>query len=216
MTFDQENETDPLRNGFSALKIFNEEIIPPGKGFVLHMHKDMIIVTYVHEGMIIYNNPMENPGLLKTGEFHHINNTADMKQHSFDASPYDDAHVFQSGFTPGAGVSGTGEWKKLFPLTERKGVLRLIASPDGKNASLKIQQDVHMYSTFIHKGNHMVHELSPGRSAWLHVVKGRIVINELHLQEGDGAGFSNEISVSFTAMEPTEILLFNLASPGAP
>ena len=67
-----------------------------------------------------------------------------------------------------------------------------------------------MYSTLIHKGNHMVHELKPGRDAWLHVVKGRVDLDENQLQTGDGAGFTGEISVSFTAQEPTEILLFDL------
>jgi redox-sensitive bicupin YhaK (pirin superfamily) len=109
------------------------------------------------------------------------------------------------------GLLEQGEGKKLFTLAERKGILKLIASPDGKEASLKIQQDVQMYSTLIHKGNHMIHELKPGRSAWLHVVKGRILMNELYLQAGDGAGFSGERAVSFTAQEPTEILLFDLA-----
>jgi hypothetical protein len=109
------------------------------------------------------------------------------------------------------GVLESGSKKKLFTLAERKGILKLIASRDGKESSLKIQQDVEMYSTLINKGNHMIHELKPGRSAWLHVVKGRIDINELQLQTGDGAGFSGEIAVSFTAQEPTEILLFDLA-----
>ncbi len=104
-----------------------------------------------------------------------------------------------------------GGRKKFFTLAERKGILKLIASPDGKESSLKIQQDVQIYSTLIHKGNHMIHELSAGRSAWLHVVNGRIILNELRLQTGDGAGYSGEMSVSFTAEEPTEILLFDLA-----
>ena len=67
-----------------------------------------------------------------------------------------------------------------------------------------------MYSTLIHKGNHMIHELKPGRKAWLHVVKGGIGLNGLQLQAGDGAGFSGENAVSFTALGPTEILLFDL------
>ncbi len=125
-------------------------------------------------------------------------------------------HVFQSGFTPGAGVLEPGAKKKLFTLAERKGILKLIASPDGKESSLKLHQDVEMYSTLIHKGNHMIHEMKPGRRAWLHVVKGCIELNDLKLQTGDGAGFSEEIVVSFTAQEPTEILLFDLGEPIAP
>jgi quercetin 2,3-dioxygenase len=211
MTFDWENKADPLQNGFGALKILNEEVLSPGRAFILHTHKDMVIVTYVHDGVIIYNDPLEKSGLLEPGDYHQIHVAAGAKQYAVDASPSGDAHVFQSGFTPGVGVLDPGGEKKHFTLAERKGILRLIASPDGKEASLKIKQDVQMYSTLIHKGNHMIHELKPGRNAWLHVVKGRILTNEIYLQMGDGAGFSDVGSVSFTAQEPTEILLFDLA-----
>jgi redox-sensitive bicupin YhaK (pirin superfamily) len=210
MTFDLENKADPLQSGFGSLKIFNEEVLSPGSVFILHTHEDMVIVTYVNEGVVICNNPVGKNGLMETGDFLQTNSTSGTRQYALNASPSHDAHVFQSGFTPAAGVLEKGGRKKLFTLAERKGILRLIASPDGKEASLKIQQDVQMYSTLIHKGNHMIHELKPGRKAWLHVVKGRIVMNELRLRAGDGAGFSDEMAVSFTAQEPTEILLFDL------
>jgi redox-sensitive bicupin YhaK (pirin superfamily) len=100
--------------------------------------------------------------------------------------------------------------KKIFTRAERQGVLKLIASADGRESSLPIQQDIQMYSTFINDGNHMIHEISPGRSAWLHVVKGGILLNDLRLQTGDGAGISHEIGASFTAKMPAEILLFDL------
>ncbi len=211
MTFDWENTADPLQNGFGSLKIFNEEVLSPGSGFILHTHKDMVIVTYVREGVIIYKGQSEEPSAVEAEEFHRINTNPQTKQYVFGASLTDDSNVFQSGFTPGTGLLDQEGEKKLFTLADRKGILRLIASPDGKEASLKIQQDAHMYSTFIHKGNHMIHELKPGRSAWLHVVKGRILASNLYLLTGDGAGFSDERSVSFTAQEPTEILLFDLA-----
>ncbi|HEY5039215.1 MAG TPA: hypothetical protein VIJ93_09110 [bacterium] len=100
--------------------------------------------------------------------------------------------------------------KKLFTHAERQGILKLIASSDGKDGSLCITQDIQMYSTFIHKGNHMIHELGHGRSAWLHVVNGQILLNNLDLQTGDGAGLTDERAVSFMAERPTEILLYNL------
>jgi len=213
MTFDLENKNDPLQMGFGSLKIFNEEILPPGRGFILHTHKDMVVVTYVREGMIVFKGLSGKPDLVKADEFHRANLSLNTKISAFDISPSDPTHVFQSGFTPGMGLLEAGSKKKLFTLAERKGVLKLIASPDGKEFSLKIQQDVEMYSTLINKGNHMIHELKPGRNAWLHVVKGRIDLGEIQLQTGDGAGFSGEIVVSFTAQEPTEILLFDLGEP---
>ena len=210
MTFDWENKADPLQKGFGALKIFNEEELSPGRAFILHTHNDMVVVTYVHEGVVICNGPLGKNGLMESGDFLQVGATLGAKQYTINASPSDNAHVFQSGFTPAAGVLEPVGEKKLFTLAERKGVLRLIASPDGKEASLKIQQDVQMYSTLIHKGNHMIHELKPGRKAWLHVVKGGIDLSGLPFQAGDGAGFSGENAVSFTAREPTEILLFDL------
>lgn len=210
MTFDWENKMDPLQKGFGALKIFNEEILSPLRGFVLHTHKDMVVITYVREGMIVFKGMIGNSDLVKTNEFHLINALPGEKLSAFDHSPNEEAHIFQSGFHPEKDPLDPVPQKKFFTLAERKGIFKLIASPNGESSSLRIQQDVQMFSTFIHRGNHMVHELKPGRIAWLHVVKGAISMDELRLVTGDGAGFSGEMAVSFTAEEPTEILLFDL------
>jgi quercetin 2,3-dioxygenase len=210
-TFDWENKADPLHKGFGALKIFNEEILPPGSGFILKTPQDMVVVTYVREGMVIYKGPLEKTDMVESDEFQQANTDSGTEQAAVNVSQLSAAHIFQSGFGPGFGPLKPTGGKKLFTLAERKGVLKLIASPDGKEASLKINQDVQMYSTLVHKGNHMIHELKPGRRAWLHVVKGRILANLMILQTGDGSGFFEEMSVSFTAQEPTEILLFDLA-----
>ncbi len=212
-TFDWENNTDSLQNGFGGLKIFNEEILSPGTGFILSTHENAVIVAYVKEGLIIYDGPLGTSGLLESGEIHQINLASVIKEYGFDTLLTDDAHVFQSGFIPSMFVSKPGNRKKHFTHAERKGILKLIASPEGEKESLKIQKDVRMYSTLIQKGNHVIHELGPDRNGWLHVVSGQILMNDLKLQTGDGAGLSDEISVSFTAQMPTEILLFDLAKP---
>ena len=211
ITFDWQNKADPLHNGFGVLKILNEEILPPGTGFILHTHKDMVVITYLREGVIIYKGPLDNADLIWTKEFHQTHSTFETKQYAFNASESENAHIFQSGFSPIEGEIKSDSTKKIFTHAERQGILKLVASPDGKEGSLTIQQDVQMYSAFLHKGNHMIHELVPGRHVWLHVVNGQILLNDLKLQTGDGAGLSDEISVSFTAQEPTEILLFDLA-----
>jgi quercetin 2,3-dioxygenase len=211
MTFDRENGADPLHDGFGALRTFNENILFPDMELMTcQMKKDMLILTYVREGVIIYKGPWEKHGLLSPNEFQLMNVSSEMKEYGFNASQSDDTHVFQSGFALGGSDLEPGEIKKLFSRADRQGVLRLIASSDGKDDSLRLQQDVQMYSSLITTGNHIVHDLSPGRRAWLHVVKGKIQMDDLKLQSGDGAGFSDERSVSFTAQEPTSILLFNL------
>ncbi len=216
-TFDAENKSKPLENSFGVLKILNEEILSPGGGFILKAEKDMVVVTYVREGVIIYKSPLEEPGTIETKEFKRENADKDTKQYAFNTSETEEAHVFQCGFDlndcDNACDEGTPKpkgVKKLFTHAERAGVLKLIASSDGRESSLAIQQDVQIYSTFMHDGNHIIHELKPHRSAWLHVVKGKILFNDLPLQTGDGVGLTEERAVSFTAKSPAEILLFDL------
>ncbi len=211
MTFDPENPADPIGNGFGALRIFNEEVLKPGRAFLLHTPKEAVIVTYVHEGVVIYYGPLDKNTLLRPGSFHRIKAQPGAEHYLAGASTTDDARVFRGEFAPGTGLMEPEGRKKHFTLAERKGVLKLIASPDGKEASLKLQQDVEMYSTLLNEGNHMIHELKPGRRAWLHVVKGAIRLGGLDLKTGDGAGFTDVMGVSFTAQEPSEILLFDLA-----
>jgi len=217
MTFDSENESDPFHDGFSGLKLLNEENLSPGSGFIFHAPKDMIVITYVREGMVIYKGPLDMPDLMESHDFHLDNATPDVKQFAINVSKTETANVFQCGFapsrcaeTPEGNFSKPKGMKKLFTHAERRGVLKLIASEDGRDASLSIGQDAQMYSAYIHNGNHMIHELKPGRSAWLHVVKGELRVNRFHLCTGDGAGFVDERSASFTAQKPTELLLFNL------
>ena len=219
MTFDGENQIDPLRNSFGVLKVLNEEILSPGGGFVFHSVKDMVVVTYVHEGVIVYKAPLEEPAKIEAKEFNKVNVEKDTTQYAFNTSPTEDAQVFQCGFEeeecddpPGDADSKPKGVKKLFTHAERQGVLKMIASSDGREASLPIQQDIQLFSTFMHDGNHIAHELKPGRSAWLHVVKGKVSMGTFKLQTGDGAGFTDERSVSFTAKGFVEILLFDLCA----
>ncbi len=221
-TFDAENKPGPFQLSFGVLKILNEEILSPGGGLVLHAKKNMVVVTYVREGVIIYKAPSEEPAILETKEFGRYNADKDTAQYAFNTSEYEQAHIFQCGFDLEECADACEDdspkpkgVKKLFTHTEREGVLRLIASSDGREASLAIKHDVQIYSTFTRDGNHIIHELKPGRSAWLHVVKGKILLNDLHLQTGDGAGFTEEMSLSFTSKSPAEILIFDLCESKA-
>src|SRR5688572_16344058 len=99
MTFDSENKDEALRDGFGVLKILNEEVISPGKGFILHTHKDMVIVTYLREGMIIYKGPLEETDFMEAKEFHGTHIDPETKQYAFNVSQSDDAHLFQCGFS---------------------------------------------------------------------------------------------------------------------
>src|ERR1019366_5582508 len=210
MTFDRENKADLLKNGFGSLQILNEEILSRDKAFLLHPPNHMIIVSYVQQGVVVYHGPFGGSDLLESGDFHQINVTPGDLHYEFDAIISGDTHIFQSGFTPDSGVLETKGRKQLFTHADRHGILRLIASPDGREYSLPIKRDVHMYSSIINQGNHISHPVKYGRSVWLHLVKGNILMNNVEFQTGDGAGFSGERSITFTAQTPSEILLFDV------
>jgi redox-sensitive bicupin YhaK (pirin superfamily) len=211
LTFDPDNAADPFRHGFRTLEALNEEI--PISEMSLHPHtgEDIEIVTYVREGALVHQDGARRLGRLRAGEFQRTSACRTIRHRVINGSLLNPAHVFQSCITPDGNEFEPGTEQKRFPVADRKGVLRLVASPDGRSGSLRIHQDVEMYSSILLVGHHLIHELSPGRAAWLHVVKGRVALQDHFLGTGDAAAVEDETAVSFTAQVPSEILLFNLA-----
>jgi redox-sensitive bicupin YhaK (pirin superfamily) len=212
MTFNPENQTDPLKNGFGALKKLNENILSPDMGLrPVQTGNSFLILTYVRRGSVVFKGGGKKYGLLSQNEFQVMNAGPEMKPDGFNASSTEEAHVFQFRFELEGSDLEPGEMKKLFSLAEQRGNLKLIASSDGDGGSLPVHQDLQMYSGLVLTGAHIVHELGPGRRAWLHVVNGKVQLNDMALQTGDGVGFTDEISVSFTAKVHSSLILFDLA-----
>lgn len=209
-TFVPADQRDPLWCGFRVLESLVEHDLAPGMGFLVHAHKDNEMVTYVEEGVVIHGDSVGRTGRLRAGEFRRTSTRGGMFDSAINESRTDRAHVFQSGIASNQDPLRPGGEQKRFPLAERRGFLRLIASPDGRDGSLRIHQNVRMYSSLLDRGTHLIHELGLGRRGWLHVVAGRIQLGEHCLGAGDGVGLADEVAVSFTAQEPSEILLFDL------
>jgi redox-sensitive bicupin YhaK (pirin superfamily) len=211
MTFDPENQIDPLRRGFHALGSLNEEKLGPEMGLHPHPQEDLEIITYVREGTLIHQDADGGMGRLASGEFQRSNACHGIRHRALNGSPIDAAHVFQSAIAAKGAAPRTLQEQRRFPQADREGVLRIIVSPDGAQASLPILQDVRLYSSILLLGHHLIHEMAAGRGAWVQVVKGRIRLGGLDLRAGDGAALENVSSLSFTAQEAAEILLFDLA-----
>ena len=211
MTFDPENRVDPLRDGFHALESLNEETLGPGMGLHPHVRKDVEIITYVREGILTLPREAGRAGHLGSGEFQHMSASRGVRHRARNGSSTATAHVYQSCITPGPADAGPVREQMRFPTADREGILRLVVSPDGGGRSLRSRRDVRMYSSVLLLGHHLVHEISRGRGAWLHVVNGRVVLRDLELGVGDAVALDGEVAVSFTAQEPAEILLFDLA-----
>ncbi len=214
-TFDPRNRGDALADGFGALEIVCENRLPPGAGLPHRPRRADEIVTYVREGAVAYTDSLGDSGVIQTGEFQHLTTAGATRHREANASRAHWAHVFQIGFhAPTIGLEA-GREQKRFTSAQRSGGLCVVASPDARGQSLRIHQDVLMYSAILESGQHVVHELAPTRRAWLHVVAGQAILGGFILSDGDSASLTTERAVSMTARDHTEVLLFDVCEQTA-
>ncbi len=212
-TFFPGDGASPFAKGFGHLEALDEDLLPPGGGAARHPHRDSEIITYVREGALSHEDSMGLSGVIHAGEFQRMTAGHGLRHSETNASRTDWAHVFQMCFHPAEADLEPSHAQSRFSAAERRGVLRVIASPDGRRGSLRIHQDAIVYSAILDRGQHLVHELANGRSAWLHVVLGQVMLGDEVLGTGDGAGLVTERAVSFTAQEEAEVLLLDLGEP---
>lgn len=206
----QPARADALAGGFGTLDVLDEDRLPPGAGVPRLPHRDAEIITYVREGALAHEDSMGRSGVIHAGEFQRMTAGRGIRHSETNASRTDWAHVFQIWLRPSEAGLAPGREQKRFSAAERRGGLCLVASPDARRGSLRIHQDALVYSAMLDPGQHVIHELPQGRSAWLHLVEGEVTLGDTVLTTGDGAGVTAEPAVSLTAREETEILLVDL------
>jgi len=211
LTFHPQARADPFANGFGALEILDEDRLAPGGYCATHPDHDADIVTYVREGALAYNDSVGRSGVIHAGEFQRTTTVGRGSHHTeTNASRTDGAHVFQIWLRSAQAGLDPGQEQKRFSAAERRGRLCVVASPDARAGSLRVHEDALLYSAMLAPAKHVVHELGPGRRAWLHLVEGEATLGDVVLSSGDGAGLAAERAVSLTAREQTEILLVDL------
>jgi redox-sensitive bicupin YhaK (pirin superfamily) len=213
-TFDPLNPTDALGLGFGTLERFNEDRLPPGAGSRRQPHQDAEMVTYVREGALAYEDSMGRSGVIHAGEFQRMTVSRTLRHSETNASRTDWAHAFHLWLRPTAVNLEPDLEQKRFSAAQRRGVLCVIASPDGRRGSLHLHQDALVHAALLAPGQHLVYELGLARRGWLQVVHGAVTLGEAVLSRGDGAGLNDERVVSLTACVDSEILFLDLG-PGA-
>ena len=202
---------DPAHNNFRALRVMNEDRIALGQGFGMHGHRDMEIVTYVLSGALQHKDSLGNGETLRPGEFQRMSAGTGIRHSEFNPSATKPVHLYQIWLTPREQGLQPGYEQKAFAESERLDQLRLVASPDGAEGSLTIQQDACIFLATLSAENKITHTLAPGRHAWLQVLRGRVMLNGLSLETSDGASVSDEQLLAIVALEPAEVMLFDLA-----
>jgi len=211
-TFSFGNYYDPNHMGFRQLRVINEDRVQPSRGFGTHSHRDMEIISYVLQGALEHKDSMGNGSVIHPGDVQRMSAGTGIAHSEFNASNTEPAHFLQIWIIPNqTGLKPSYE-QKHFSLDEKQGRLKLVASPDGRENSVKIHQDAHLFVAVLNEGDSVNHEINPNRSVWLQIAKGSVEIQGHNLLPGDGAAITQEKNLNLTATSnETEILLFDLA-----
>ncbi len=211
-TFSFGSYYDPNHMGFSNLRVINEDKVQLGQGFGTHSHRDMEIISYVLSGELEHKDSIGNGSVIRPGDVQRMSAGTGIAHSEFNGSNSDLVHFLQIWITPDrTGIKPSYE-QKNFPVADRQGKLKLVASADGRDDSLTIHQDASLYVSVLNQGDRITHNTDQNRSLWLQVARGRVEVNGKVLNTGDGAAITQESELELTAAaDNTEILLFDLA-----
>ena len=201
----------PDQMGFRSLRVMNEDRVQPGRGFGMHGHRDMEIVTYVVSGALEHKDSMGNGSVIRAGQLQRMTAGTGVRHSEFNPSEKEWVHLYQIWLLP--------ERKGLQPSYEelalddddKRDRFRLVASPNGADGSLTIHQDARLYLASLSPGQTISHDLEIGRAGWLQVIRGNVNVLGSDLAAGDAAAVASEKVVSVTADTASEVLLFDLA-----
>ena len=200
---------DPAHMGYSALRVINDDRIAKGGGFPPHPHRDMEIITYILEGSLAHKDSMGTGSVIRPGDVQRMSAGTGVTHSEFNAHD-GETRLLQIWIMPKLQRSAPGYEQKHFGDADLADKLRLVASRDGLDGSVRIQQDVELYASRLSDGVQLSHALAPGRRAYLQVAKGTLELNGKTLKEGDGVMAENEPELRLRGVKHAEILLFDL------
>ena len=210
-TFSFADYYDPKHTHFRTLRVMNDDRVAGGGGFPTHPHRDMEIVTYVLDGALEHRDSMGNGSVIKPGDVQYMSAGTGVTHSEFNASKTDPVHLYQIWMFPEKQGLKPVYDQKNFSEADKRGNLRLVASPDGRDGSVKIRQENELYATVLGAGESVRHELKPERHGYVQVARGSVKLNGTQLDAGDGAAISAEKAVELAGVDNAEVLLFDLA-----
>lgn len=208
-TFSFADYHDPQHMGFRSLRVINEDTIAPGGGFGTHPHRDMEIITYVLSGALEHKDSMGNGRIIRPGEFQYMAAGTGVLHSEFNPSSDESTHLLQIWILPDRRGHESSYAEKSFA-EDTDAPLTLVASAEGRNSSIAINQDVDLWLARLRTGDTVTHSLGEGRHAWLQVAEGDVEVNGLAMKRGDGAAVSDETELRLIAGVSSQMLLFDL------
>jgi quercetin 2,3-dioxygenase len=201
---------DPHHTGFGPLLVINEDRVAPGQGFGTHGHRDMEIISYVLDGELAHKDSMGNGSVLRYGDVQRMSAGTGVQHSEFNHSRDASVHFLQIWIEPNVSGIAPGYEEKRFDTQSWQGKLRLIASPDGRDGSVLIHQDAEIHAAILDGDARVGHQLGDGRCAYVHLIRGGVLVNGVALSGGDGLKITAESTVTLDQAQAAELLLFDL------
>ncbi len=203
---------DPAHMHFKTLRVLNEDYVAAGRGFGMHPHNDMEILTMVLSGELTHKDSMGNTSAIRPGEFQRMTAGTGVLHSEFNHSKNEPVHLMQIWIFPEKKNLEPGYEQKAFPQEERKNQLRLVAARDGRDGALTIHQDANVYASSLDPGAEVAYSLAEGRGVWLQVATGELEVNGAKLGAGDAASITSEavLALKGAGTEAAQVLLFDL------
>jgi redox-sensitive bicupin YhaK (pirin superfamily) len=209
-TFSFADYQDPDWMQFGPLRVINDDRVAPGEGFGKHGHRDMEIITYLLAGELEHRDSLGNGSVIRVGDVQRMSAGSGVTHSEFNPSEHLPVHLLQIWIQPSARGLAPGYEQKHFADADKRGRLRLIAAADGAGGAVRIHQDARVYAGLFDGAERAVHELRPGRRAWIHLARGRLKVDQAALESGDGAHTSDAGALTLHGGEHAEVLLFDL------
>ena len=208
-TFSFADYFDPQHMSVGPLRVINEDWVAPATGFPTHGHRDMEIVTYILEGALEHKDSLGTGSVIRPGEVQRMSAGTGVRHSEYNPSATEPVHLLQIWIEPNRLGIIPGYEQKAFAPEELHNRLRLIASPDGQQQSVTLQQDARIYAARLER-HALTQALAPGRRAYLQVARGQVELGQQRLQAGDGAVIDGEQNIELASPTTAEILLFDL------
>jgi redox-sensitive bicupin YhaK (pirin superfamily) len=210
-TFSFADYHDPEHMGFGALRVINEDHIQPGTGFGTHGHRDMEIISYVLEGALAHKDSMGNGSAIVPGDVQRMSAGKGVLHSEFNHAKDGVTHFLQIWIDPDVTGIAPGYEQKHFDAASKRGRLRLVAAPDGREGSVTIHQDAYLYAGFFDDADSASHKLQRGRRAYVHLARGKLTVNGQPLEAGDALKATHTAEIVLEKGAGAEVLLFDLA-----
>ncbi|NRF67915.1 pirin family protein [Aquincola sp. S2] len=202
---------DPAHMGFGNLRVINEDRIAPGTGFGTHAHRDMEIVSYVLEGALAHKDSLGNGAAIVPGEVQRMSAGTGVRHSEFNHAQDATTHFLQIWLLPHTAGIAPGYEQKAFSAADKRGQLRLVASPDGREGSVTVHADASIRAGLFDGAERAALALDPSRLAYAYVARGSVELNGQRLHTGDAAALRGESTLELANGQGAEVLVFDLA-----